>query len=287
LGIAEAGWPLAGLAVLMVLPVAGAAALGAGVATLLQTRGLVSAVPLRPRLDKVNPWAGLKRLFGAEALADLVRSLVKLAMVGLALWFAAGDVAALQRALHAPPEGLLATASGHVARLLGAALAAFAAVAVLDLLWVRFNHLRQLRMSRQELRDELKETEGDPTIRAQRRLRRESRARSRMMAEVPRAAVVVTNPTHYAVALAYQEGDSAPKVVAKGVEELAARIRATAVAAGVPVVANPPLARALHRLELGRQIPAEHYQAVAEIIAFVWRRAGQAANRDRQFQVDK
>jgi len=274
LRMAEAAWPLARLALLMVVPVAAAAALGAGAATLLQTRGLVSAVALRPRLDKVNPWAGLKRLFGAEALAELLRSLAKLALVGLAIWFAAGDVAALQRALHAPPGALLGAASGHVARLLGAALAAFAAVAVLDLLWVRVSHLRKLRMSRQDLRDEMKETEGDPMIRAQRRQQREARARNRMMAEVPRAAVIVTNPTHYAVALAYAEGDAAPKVVAKGVEELAARIRAAAEAAGVPLVANPPLARALHRLELGASIPAEHYQAVAEIIAFVWRRAG-------------
>jgi flagellar biosynthetic protein FlhB len=93
-----------------------------------------------------------------------------------------------------------------------------------------------------------------------------------MMAEVPRAAVVITNPTHYAVALAYADGQAAPKVVAKGVDELAARIRATAEAAGVPLVSNPPLARALHRMELGAEIPTEHYQAVAEIIAFVWRR---------------
>jgi flagellar biosynthetic protein FlhB len=93
---------------------------------------------------------------------------------------------------------------------------------------------------------------------------------------VPQAAVVITNPTHYAVALAYGGGDAAPQVVAKGVDELAARIRAVAEGAGVPLVANPPLARALHRLEVGAEIPAEHYQAVAEIIAFVWRRAGGA-----------
>jgi flagellar biosynthetic protein FlhB len=272
-GAAGLGW----LALRIVAPVACAAALGAVAATLLQTRGLVSAAPLAPRLDKVNPWAGLKRLAGLEALAEFVRSLLKLALVGGALWFAVGDVAALQGALHAPAAAMLQAAGGAAARLMGAALIAFAAVAVLDLAWVRLRHLRRLRMTREELRQEMKESEGDPHLRARRRQIRERRARSRMMAEVPKAAVVVTNPTHYAVALAYAGGDAAPRVVAKGVEEVAARIRAAAEAAGVPLVANPPLARALHRLELGAEIPAEHYQTVAEIIAFVWRRAGAAA----------
>ena len=146
---------------------------------------------------------------------------------------------------------------------------------MLDLLWVRMRHLRMLRMTRQELREEVKDSEGDPYFRARRRQIAEGRARNRMMSEVPRAAVVITNPTHYAVALAYAGGDAAPKVVAKGVDELAARIRATAEQAGVPLVANPPLARALHRLELGAEIPADQYQAVAEIIAFVWKRRGE------------
>jgi flagellar biosynthetic protein FlhB len=257
---------------LLVAAVAGAAAAASCVATLLQTRGLVSAKSLAPRLDKISPLAGLRRLFGAEGLAEFLRSLLKIGVVGVALWFALGDPAELQAALHAPAGGMLDAAAAASWRLVGAALAAFAALAVLDLLWVRFNHLRQLRMTRQELRDELKESEGDPHLRARRRQLRESRARNRMMAEVPRAAVVITNPTHYAVALSYTDGQAAPKVVAKGVDELAARIRATAEAARVPLVSNPPLARALHRMELGAEIPTEHYQAVAEIIAFVWRR---------------
>jgi flagellar biosynthetic protein FlhB len=266
----EAGW----LALTLVVPVAGAAAIGAVAATLVQTRGLVAAAPLAPKLAKVSPIAGFKRLFGLEGVAEFIRSLLKLALVGGALWFALGDPRALQAALHAPAGAMLAEASAAAVRLTGAALAAFAAIAVLDLVWVRFNHLRMLRMSRQDLREELKESEGDPMLRARRRQIRESRARQRMMAAVPKAAVVITNPTHYAVALAYEGGDAAPKVVAKGVDEIAARIRATAEEAGVPLVANPPLARALHRLEIGAEIPAEHYQAVAEIIAFVWRKRG-------------
>jgi flagellar biosynthetic protein FlhB len=261
----------------LVAAVAGAVALGAVAATLLQTRGLVSAAPLAPRLDKVSPWSGLKRLVGAEAAIEFLRSLVKLALVGAALWAAFDDPAALQVALHLPPGAMLAAASWQAGRLIGAALLAFAMIAVLDLLWVRFRHLRQLRMSRQELREEAKENEGDPQLRAKRRQIREARARTRMMAAVPKAAVVITNPTHYAVALSYAGGEAAPKIVAKGADEVAARIRAAAEAAGVPLVSNPPLARALHRLDLGAEIPAEHYQAVAEIIAFVWRRAGRRA----------
>lgn len=274
LGMEEAMMALGWLALLLVVPVAGAAALGAAAATLVQTRGLVSAVSLTPRLDKISPWAGLKRLVGAEALAEFLRSLLKLALVGVALWFAMGDPAMLQAALHLPAEGMLAAAAHSAWRLVAAALAAFAGIALLDLVWVRFRHLTKLRMSRQELREEAKESEGDPQLRAKRRQIGEARARSRMMSEVPRAAVVITNPTHYAVALAYAGGEAAPRVVAKGMDEMAARIRAAAETAGVPLVHNPPLARALHKLALGAEIPADHYQAVAEIIAFVWRRRG-------------
>ncbi len=266
------------LALKLAVPVAAAGAIGAVAATLAQTRGLVSAVPLAPRLDKLSPLAGLKRLFGPESMAEFVRSLLKLALVGVALWSAMGDLAALQAPLHAPPAAMLQAASEAARRLVTAALVAFAGIAVLDLLWVRLRHLRILRMSRQDLREEAKESEGDPLLRAKRRQIGEERARSRMMAEVPRAAVVITNPTHYAVALAYAGGDAAPKVVAKGMDEMAARIRAAAEAARVPMVHNPPLARALHKLALGAEIPTEHYQAVAEIIAFIWRRRGEAAH---------
>jgi len=274
IGMADAVSLLGGLALLLVLPIAGGAAAGALGATLVQTRGLVAWAPLAPRFDKVSPLAGLKRLFGVEGLVELLRSLAKLALVGVALWFAIDDPMRWQALFHAPPGATLRAAMDASVRLMTAALIAFGGVAVLDLVWVHLRHLHTLRMSRQELREEAKESEGDPHFRARRRQIRESRARVRMMAAVPKAAVVITNPTHYAVALAYAGGDAAPKLVAKGVDEVAARIRESAEAAGVPLVANPPLARALHRLEIGAEIPAEHYQAVAGIIAFVWKRRG-------------
>jgi flagellar biosynthetic protein FlhB len=137
---------------------------------------------------------------------------------------------------------------------------------------VRFRHAQDMRMSKQDVRDELKDTDGNPHVKARIRRIRIMRARRRMMAKVPGATVVITNPTHYAVALSYDRASNpAPRIVAKGTDSVAARIREVAEANGVPVVANPPLARALYSLELDTEIPAEHYKAVAEIIAYIWR----------------
>jgi flagellar biosynthetic protein FlhB len=277
LAMAESVQILAGYGLIAVLPVAAAAAIGAIAGTLLQTGGLVSAKPMVPRLDKVSPLAGAKRLVAPESAVEFLRTLLKLALVGAALWYALGDLAEIQAALHQAPGALPAAAGAAALRLMLAALLAFAGIAVLDMLWVRFRHLSRLRMSIKELREEAKDAEGDPMLKSRRRQLRLARGRQRMMAAVPKAAVVVTNPTHYAVALAYGGESAAPKLVAKGVDAMAARIRATAEAAGVPLVANPPLARALWRLEVDTEIPAEHYQAVAEIIAFVWRQRGAAA----------
>jgi len=141
-----------------------------------------------------------------------------------------------------------------------------------DFLWVRLKHQRDMRMSLEDVKQERKDMDGDPHIKAKRKRIRYIRARRRMMAAVPKATVVVTNPTHYAVALSYERGkQAAPRVVAKGVDEVAANIRAIAEQNRVPLVANPALARALYLVELDAEIPAEHFQAAAEIIAYVWR----------------
>ena len=162
----------------------------------------------------------------------------------------------------------------HLAMLVLGAQAIFAG---LDLVLVRVRYARRMRMSREEQREETKETEGDPRVKARLRRLRAARARRRIMAAVPTATVVVTNPTHYAVALRYEQGKGgAPRVVAKGMDEVAARIRAIAEENRVPLVANPPLARALYTVELDREVPAEHFQAVAEVIAYVWRLSGRA-----------
>lgn len=279
-GLAPAALAMLRAAGLALLPVLAATAAGAVLATLAQTGGHLRAAALKPDLARLNPLAALKRLLGPEGLAELLRTLVKLGVVGMALWQAV-DLPVLQAALHLPPGGLLRQVGRGALGLLVATLLAFALIAVLDLLWVRFQHMRRLRMSRQDLREEQRDTEGDPQVKGRLRRLRESRARRRMLAAVPKAAVVVTNPTHYAVALSYDRGKAAaPRMVAKGVDSMAARIRAVAQEHGVPIVANPPLARALYRLETDTEVPAEHWQAVAQIIAYVWRLQGRAGARD-------
>ena len=153
-------------------------------------------------------------------------------------------------------------------------------IAGLDVMWSRHRLQRRLRMSKQDLRDEHKENDGNPHVKARLRAIRRQRARQQMMQAIPKAAVVLTNPTHYAVALAYEQGSrSAPRVIAKGADEVAARIRALAREHRVPIVENKPLARALFTVPLDAEIPREHFQAVAAVIAYVWRLAQRTGDR--------
>ena len=250
-----------------------AAMLAGTVAVLVQTRFLLSGKPLRVDLGRISPRAGLRRLLGAESLIEAGKSLVKIAVLAFVLWqVLRADLPMLVAAPFGDPRQLLARATAPVLHVMLVALAAQAFIAVLDYSLVALRHGRGLRMSRHDILEEQKETEGDPRVRARLRQIRTLRARRRMLAAVPKATVVITNPTHYAVALAYDRAKhTAPRVVAKGLDTLAARIREVAEVNRVPVVANPPLARALYRVELDADIPAEHYQAVAEIIAYVWR----------------
>jgi flagellar biosynthetic protein FlhB len=269
-----AGLRLAGVAALSAaLPFLLAGPLAAAAAVLAQTGFLVHWPALQPDFARLDPRRGLARVFTAATLAEAGKAILKLAVAGAACWAVLASAWPLLPASSGwAPALLLDRTAEAVRRLLLALLAVQAAMAGADLLRARRSHAAALRMSRQELREEHKETEGNPQIRARIRRLRLQRARRRMMAAVPKAAVVVTNPTHYAVALAYQRGSAAaPRVVAKGTEEVAARIRDLARSSGVPVVANPPLARALHGVALDAEIPRELYQAVAELIAFVWR----------------
>lgn len=270
LGLLRAGAHLA-------LPVIAAAATAAILGHLAQSGLLLRPEAVLPDLGRLNPGKGLQKIIGKEAWFELPRTLLKLAVVGGALWLAV-DLQSLAAVLHQPVGALPGRIGREALHLLVVALGAFAVLAILDLLLVRWRHLRQLRMSREDLREEMRDVEGDPHVKARLRRLREGRARQRMLAAVPKATVVITNPTHYAIALSYQQGQSAaPRLVAKGVDEMAARIRAVAEEHGVPLVANPPLARALYRLEVDTEIPAEHWQAVAEIISYVWRLQGRSA----------
>lgn len=281
---ADIGWIGARAFLLGAAPFVLAALVGGVGAVLLQTGFLIHPGGLMPKLSGLNPLTGFKRLFGVEGLVETLKSVVKLGAIAGAVWLAVGsDWRWLAGSVQFTPALLLDRLTRLLFHVLLAVLGAQAAIALADLAWVRYRHATKLRMTRHDLREEHRETEGDPRIKARIKQIRTLRARQRMMAAVPKAAVVITNPTHYAVALAYDRGKhAAPRVVAKGMDEMAARIRDVARANNVPLVANPPLARALHVLELDSEIPAEHFKVVAEILAYIWgldRRAGQSAGQ--------
>ena len=242
-------------------------------APMLVSGWLVSAEAVAPQFSRLNPANGLKRIFSWHGAVELVKALLKAAVVGGAVaWVVADEIAPIVGlAVEAPRAAL-----GHLGQLLGfsflVATGALALIVAIDVPFQIWEHRKQLRMTKEEVRREMKETEGDPMIKGRiRQLQREA-ARRRMMAEVPKADVVVVNPTEFAVALRYREAAMrAPTVVAKGSALLAARIVDVAREAGVPVVRVPPLARALHaHAELGSEIPAALYTAVAEVLAYVY-----------------
>ena len=261
------------VALLLALP-AGLLLVAAAAPGVLQNGFLFSTESIKPKLDKISPLAGAKRLFSLRSLMEFAKGLIKLAIVGtvlaMLLW---PEFDRLELAVGLEAAALLDLIGSLTARLLIGVLAVMTLIAALDFLYQKFEHLKQLRMSRQELKEEFKQSEGDPMIKQRLRQIRIERSRRRMLAAVPDADVVITNPTHFAVALKYDPARmSAPTLVAKGADHVAARIREVARENGVPLVENPPLARALHAgVELDQEIPAEHYRAVAEIISYIWK----------------
>ncbi len=247
--------------------------------SLLQTGFLLNPAALRPDLARLNPMRGIKRIFGPAGLVEIGKSIVKLAVLGVAVYHVlSANLLGLKAALVWLPGQSVGQTSQLFIQLAKTVLGAQLAIAGADVLWVRYRHAQQLRMSKQDVRQDAKEADGNPQVKQRLRQIRMMRSRKRMLAAVPTATVVVTNPTHYAVALAYDRSNGgAPRVVAKGMDEVAARIREVAQDNRVPLVANPPLARALYRVELDAEIPAEHFKMVAEIIAYVWRLRRRAA----------
>lgn len=249
--------------------VATAALLGGG----LQHRPLWTFKPLTPQVSRISPMSGFKRIFGTEALVQFVKGLLKIAIVGAVattvLWT---DRDRLEGLARMEVAALLPALLALALKLVGGVLGIYAFLAIGDAVYQRIAWLRRQRMSKRELKDEFKETEGNPEIKAKLRQIRAARVKRRMMAAVPKATVVIANPTHYAVALSYERGMQAPVCVAKGVDAIALRIRAVAAEHGVAVVENPPLARALHAtVEIDQEIPVEHYKAVAEVIGAILR----------------
>jgi flagellar biosynthesis protein FlhB len=239
----------------------------------IQHRLVWSGEPLKPKLSKISPLAGFKRLFSKQALANFIKGLVKLALFGAVmtalLW---PERTRLDTLVTIDPAAILPMTQTLALQLVGAVVAILAFIAAADFLFQYRQWFERQKMSFRELKEEFKDTEGDPHVKGEIRQIRETRMRKRMMAAVPQASVVITNPTHFAVALKYERGMNAPVCVAKGMDVIALKIREVADANGVPIVENPPLARALHgTVELDREIPAEHYQAVAEVIGYVMR----------------
>jgi flagellar biosynthetic protein FlhB len=238
---------------------------------LLQHRLVWSAEGLTPKFSKISPMAGAKRIFGKQSAANFLKGLFKLIALGIVmfavLWPERHRLDAMIRFDPAAIIGVIKTLS---LQLMGAVVAMLALVAIADFFFQYRQWYERQKMSLQEIKEEYKQSEGDPHIKGRIRQLRQQRMKKRMMAAVPKASVIITNPTHYAVALSYDRGMSAPVCVAKGIDAIALKIREVAKAHDIPIVENVALARALHAsVEIDDEIPVEHYKAVAEIIGYV------------------
>ncbi len=258
-------------------PVIGFLAVVALGAHLLQHRPVFAPERLAPDLSKISLREGFSRLFGMNGIQNLVKGLLKIATVGAVVWTTLWPMRGqLGAALEETPLALAASMQHLLLRVLIAALCVLALIAALDYALQRYRFLQRNRMTKQEVKEEFRQTEGDPIVKARIRKIRVEKARKRMMAAVPNATVVITNPTHYAVALRYEPGKTpAPICVAKGTDHLALRIREVAEEHKVPIVENPPLARALYAtIEIDEAVPPEQYKAVAQVIGYVLRLTG-------------
>ncbi|MBI3433142.1 MAG: flagellar type III secretion system protein FlhB [Hydrogenophilales bacterium] len=234
---------------------------------------LFSTKAFVPDFKRLNPLSGIKRMFSTQGLVELVKSLAKVGLLGVvAAWLIWSNLDAIFSLSMEEPSGAIQHMGNLIGKVFLLASGAMIFIVVLDLPYQLWSYFNKLKMSKEELRQEARESEGDPHIKARIRAQQREAARRRMMSEVPTADVVVTNPTHYAVALKYTEGKmGAPRVVAKGADAVAARIRELAAENKVPLLEAPPLARALFRhTELGDEIPATLYAAVAEVLAYVF-----------------
>jgi flagellar biosynthetic protein FlhB len=250
------------LAVLMLAALAG---------NMIQHRLVWSTEPLKPHLSKISPLGGMKRLFSSQALANFAKGLVKLLVLGtvmtMLLW---PQRHRLEGLVQTDILATLLLTRSLALDVLGTVVAILFLVAAADYLYQYRQWYERHKMSLRELKEEFKQSEGDPLVKGKIRQLRQARMRRRMMAAVPKASVVITNPTHYAIALQYERGMEAPVCVAKGVDAVALKIREVAGEHSIPVVENPPLARALHAtVEVDQEIPPEHYKAVAEVIGYV------------------
>ncbi len=250
------------------LLLAGAAVAG----NVIQHRPMVSIEKLKPKFSKISPLKGLKRMFGLQSAVNLAKAMVKIVVIGGVAGYLVRPQFAALPTMMTMPLNLVAGRILEISLLLAlGVVGVLTALAIIDMIYQKWDFHQNQKMSRQEIKDENKQSEGDPQVKARIRQVRMERARKRMMAAVPTADVVISNPTHYAVALCYDEAEmAAPRVVAKGCDLIALRIREVAEAHRVPIIENPPLARALEAdVEIDQEIPPKFYKAVAEVIGYV------------------
>lgn len=258
----------------LVAPFFVVAVLVAMASNLAQVGFLFSTETLKPRVSVLNPMSGLQKMFSRRSLVELVKSILKFIIVGgITYYLIKANLGDLMLVFNLSPEGLYKTVIGFIITVAWWGALAYFALAILDYMYQRYDYKKNLMMSKQEVKEEYRQSEGDPMIKSKRREIRRSMSMNRIITEVPQATVVVTNPTHLAVALKYRQGEmSAPVVVAKGADWLAKRIREVAGENGVPLVEDKEVAQFLYQsVEIGQEIPIEIYQAVAQILAMVHR----------------
>lgn len=245
----------------------------------LQVGFMFTGEPLLMKFSKINPLEGAKRLFGLRAFVDFLKAMLKMIVVGiviyLTLWGEKGKLAELPRVPIASSYAYVASLVFSLGVKIGVTLVI---IGLLDYLYQRYEHEKSLKMSKQDIKDEFKNSEGNPLIKGKIKEKQRRMALQRMMQEVPKADVVITNPTHFAVALKYEMGKmEAPTVIAKGTDYIALKIREVAKANNIMTMENKPLARALYsQVEIGQAIPADLFQAVAEVLAYVYKIKGRA-----------
>ncbi|MEQ1755741.1 MAG: flagellar biosynthesis protein FlhB [Micropepsaceae bacterium] len=251
---------------------------------LIQHRPVFSLEKIKPDGSRLNLMKGMARLFGRAALVNFAKGILKTVAVAAAitmtLWPARDKMLAL---IAMPVSQQLPQVVSLLSQAMIAALAVLGVIAIADYAWQYFERMRRLKMTRQEMKEEARQSEGDPIVKQRLRQIRSERSRRRMMAAVPKAAVIITNPTHYAVALAYETGKmGAPICVAKGMDDIALKIREIGKQHNVPIIENPPLARTLYAsVDVDETIKPEHYKAVAQVIGFVMRLKGKVASAKR------
>jgi flagellar biosynthetic protein FlhB len=251
--------------------------IAAFLAPFLQIGPLFAPNVIKPDVSKISPMQGFKRLFSLRSIMEFVKGILKIGIIGavgviLLYPFYAG----VDHMVGLPVPTMMDELQRLVIRMMTGILVVLMVVAVVDLVYQRYEHYKKMRMTKQELKDEYKQTEGDPHVRAKLRQLRQEKARARMMQAVPQADVVITNPTHYSLALKYDpEEMDAPVLLAKGIDEVAMRIREVAKENDIPLYENKPLARVLYdTVEIDQMIPPDHYQAVAEVISYVFQLKG-------------